>query len=346
MSAVEVIVTLLKVFVVFGFAMSATPILVYAERRLCGFIQDRLGPNRVGPQGLLQPIADAVKSLFKEDIVIPHAEKFLWIVAPAVGIVIPCLCFVVIPFGSSIRFSEEYSLFFQLADPGIGILWVLGVISLGVFGIAMAGWASNSKYPLLGSLRVSAQMVSYEIAMGLAVLSVVMSTGSLQISQIVAHQTGPWLGVFPQWHCFTQPLAFLVFVVSAVAENNRLPFDLPECESELVSGYHTEYSSMKFAMFMMGEYTAMSFMSALIVTLFLGGWSVPWIDLGTGHWLGGLASLGVFFTKWGLVAFVYIWLRWSLPRFRYDQLMGLGWKTLVPLGLANVAITGFIGVMK
>ncbi|MHC4780558.1 MAG: complex I subunit 1/NuoH family protein, partial [Planctomycetota bacterium] len=267
---------------------------------------------------------------------------------PGIGVLIPPLCFVVIPFGSSIPLTADYNLILQAADPDIGILWILGIISLGVFGIAMAGWSSNSKYPLLGGLRVSAQMVSYEIAMGLAVLAVVMSTGSLKLSAIVTHQSGAWLGVFPQWHAFTQPLAFVIFWISAVAENNRLPFDLPECESELVSGYHTEYSGMKFAMFMMAEYTAMTFMSALIVTLFLGGWTLPWVELGgpDPSWIGGLLSVGVFTLKWAFVAFTYIWLRWSLPRFRYDQLMNIGWKTLVPLGLANVAVTGFLGILE
>ena len=346
LTLLEVIATVAKVLVVFGAAMTATPVLTYAERRICGLIQDRLGPNRVGPQGILQPVADGVKSFFKEDIVIAHAEKVLWILAPAIGVVVPLLCIAVIPFGSSVPLTKDYAFLFQVADLEIGVLWILGILSLGVIGISMAGWSSNSKYPLFGGLRVTAQMVSYEIPLALAILAVVMSTGSLKLSAIVAHQSGTWLGVFPRWHCFTQPLALVIFWVSAVAENNRLPFDLPECESELVSGYHTEYSGMKFAMFMLGEYTAMAFMSALIVTLFLGGWTIPWVDLGANTWLGGIVSVGVFLAKWAFVAFTYIWLRWSLPRFRYDQVMNLGWKTLIPLGLANVAITGFIGVMS
>ncbi len=348
LTAIEIIATLAKALVVFTAGMMCTPVLVYAERRLCGFMQDRLGPNRVGPKGLLQPIADAVKSFFKEDLLPANVDRFLWIVAPAIGIAVPILCLAVIPFGASVPLTESYTLIFQVADPDVGVLYVLGVVSLGIFCTTMGGWASNSKFPLLGSLRASAQMVSYEIAMALAVISVVMSTGSLKLSAIVAHQNTDWLGVVPEWHCFTQPLAFLIFFVAAVAENNRIPFDLPECEQELVSGYHTEYSGMRFAMFMMGEYTAIGFMSALIVTMFLGGWSLPWIQLAPASgpsWIGGLVSILVFLVKWALVAFTYIWLRWTLPRFRYDQLMGLGWKALVPLGLANIAVTAFLGVV-
>jgi len=298
-------------------------------------MQGRLGPNRVGPKGLLQPIADGIKFLMKEDIIPAGVDKPVYILAPAMLLIPALMTFAVIPFGSSITlFGRNIPL--QVADLNIGILYVLGLTSIGVYGLVLAGWSSNSKYPLIGGLRSSAQLISYELAMGLAIVSIVLLAGSLRLNDIVANQQGY---IF-SWNVCKQPLAFLIFLIAVYAETNRLPFDLTECEQELVGGYHTEYSSMKFAMFFMAEYANMITGAALTVTLFFGGWDVPFLDEYSMGIIGVLLSVIAFIIKTAFFLFLYIWVRWTFPRFRYDQLMHLGWKVLLPLALINIFITG------
>jgi len=325
----EVIVETFRTLAIFGALMTAVPLLVLAERRISAGIQNRLGPNRVGPQGLLQPLADVVKLLFKEEIVPEKADKVLYRMGPLLAFAPAAFAFAAIPVGKDL----------QIADMSIGVLFVVTVTSLSVYGVSFGGWASNNKFSLLGGLRSGAQIISYESAMGLALISIIMSSGSVGLSTIVEAQKD-----ILHWNVFWQPLAFVIFVTAAFAENNRLPFDLPECESELVGGYHTEYSSMKFAMYFLGEYLAMVVMSALIVTLFLGGWN-PGFPLPDGI-LWTVVSVLAFSTKMALVLFVYIWVRWTLPRFRYDQLMRLGWKGLIPLAMANIVLTGAITALR
>ncbi len=336
----NVIISLVKIILVVYVAMLLTDlILILAERRVSAFIQDRLGPNRVGPQGILQPLADGLKFLLKEEVIPSHVDRFLYLLAPAIILTPALMTFAVIPFGDQITTyiaGHLVTIRFQIADLDVGVLYIVAVASLGVYGLVVGGYASNNKYSLLGGLRSSAQMISYELPMGLAIISVVMMTGSLRLQDIVVDQMG-------MWNIFRQPLAAIIFIVAAFAETNRLPFDLPEAEQELVGGYHTEYSSMKFASFFLAEYTNMITASALIVTLFFGGWHVPTLHL----W--GLSVLGeqivqilAFVVKTGFFLFLFIWVRWSLPRFRYDQLMNLGWKSLLPLGLLNIVITAAV----
>jgi len=323
--------------------MSVVPVLVWVERRVCAWMQDRVGPNRVGPLGLLQPLADAVKLLFKEDVIPAGADRMLFVLAPAIAFFPAAMVAAIIPFGAPIRFDDSYTLHLQVCRGNIGMLLFLALTGLSVYGIAFGGWASNNKFALFGGLRSSAQMISYEIAMGLALVSIFMSSESVDLNRIVGDQTGTWLGFLPKWNAFRQPLAFLIFFVAAFAENNRLPFDLPECDAELVGGFHTEYSSMKFSLFFLAEYAAMFGSCCLITTLFLGGYTLPGIDYSAPHGtLFSLLSIGIFFAKTGLLLFFYIAVRWTLPRFRFDQLMHLGWKTLIPLGLANILLTGVI----
>jgi len=297
-------------------------LLVWAERRVSAFMQDRLGPNRVGPAGLLQPIADLLKFIFKEDVVPGHVNKVLYVIAPALTLVPAMLTFCVVPYARGMA----------IADLNVGILLVFSIASLGVYGITIGGWASNSKFSLLGGVRSSAQMISYEIPLGLAVIPVLLVVGNLNLESIVAWQAGHvWL-VLPLFP------AFVVFLVSSYAETNRLPFDLPEAETELVAGYHTEYSSMKFALFFLAEYINMVTAAALVVTLFFGGYTLPFVTLPGGAW-GTLLSGLIFAAKVGFFLFLYIWVRWTLPRFRYDQLMGLGWKKMLPFSVAVILVT-------
>ncbi|MFQ5658239.1 MAG: NADH-quinone oxidoreductase subunit NuoH [Candidatus Methylomirabilales bacterium] len=310
--------TFVKIVLVIGLVLLAVAYLTWLERKLIGDIQVRLGPSRVGPFGLLQPIADGIKLMFKEDIVPSDADRLIFFLAPALSFIPALIVFAVIPFGPS----------FVITDVNIGLLYVFAVASLGVYGVVLAGWASNSKYALLGGLRSSAQMVSYELSLGLSVVGIVMMTGSLSLVEIVEAQTGTWYGVFPKWNIFPQFLGFVIFLISSNAELNRAPFDLPEAETELVAGFHTEYSSMKFAMFFLAEYAHMIAASAIATTLFLGGWQGPL-----------LPPIVWFLLKVSCFIFLFIWLRATLPRFRYDQLMSFGWKILLPLALANVVLT-------
>ncbi len=292
--------------------------LVWAERRVAALMQDRLGPNRVGPAGLLQPFADLLKFIFKEDVIPGHVDRWMYLIAPTVSLVPSVITFAVIPYAPGI----------QVADLNIGVLYVLAVASLGVYGISLGGWASNSKYALFGGVRSSAQMISYEVCMGISTVGVLLTAGTLHLGEIVSWQASHG------WFLWHQPLAFLIFLTASYAETNRLPFDLPEAESELAAGYHVEYSSMKFALFFLAEYLNMIVSSALVTTLFLGGWSLFGLER-----LGWGMGLLVFAAKTLALLFVFIWIRWTLPRFRYDQLMALGWKWFFPLALANVLVT-------
>jgi NADH-quinone oxidoreductase subunit H len=333
-----------KVAFVLNFLMTSVPVLVILERRISAFIQGRLGPNRVGPQGLLQPVADIVKFLLKEEIIPLRADTWLFRLGPLLVFVPPAVGFAVIPWGNQIGDEK-----LQVVNLDIGILFVMSVLSVGVYGIALGGWASNNKYSLLGSLRASAQLISYELSLGLTLLLAVMMTGSIDPQGMVAYQIEHGWTVFGNGSLLRLPLGivgFLMMYTCSLAENNRLPFDMAECEAELVGGYHTEYSSMKFAMFMMGEYVAMVLMSGLITTLFLGGWHLPFVTDPADHsWLGGALSVGVFTAKVYAILFTTIWIRWTLPRFKYNQLMDLGWKALLPLALVNVAAMALIGVL-
>ncbi len=330
---------LVKIIIFTHIALILAALMSLAERRVSAVMQSRLGPNRVGFGGILQPIADALKFIFKEDVVPGHVEKVLFVLAPAIALIPALLTLAVIPFGPPLEvLGREVPL--VIADLDIGVLFVFAIASLGVYGIVFAGWASNSRYPMLGGVRASAQMISYELSLGLSVVGVFMVTGSLRMLDVVALQDD-------MWFCFTQPVGFLVFVICAFAETNRLPFDMPEAETELVAGYHTEYSSMKFAMFFMGEYTAMFVFSGLIATLFLGGWDIPFMSAETfaalGNW-GALLGFASFMAKCCAFLFFYIWVRWTIPRFRFDQLMSLGWKVLLPLAIANVLATGLFNL--
>jgi NADH-quinone oxidoreductase subunit H len=332
------------------FLLQVVPIMVWIERKVCARIQNRRGPNRVGPFGLLQPVADAVKLICKEEVIPERAERALYYLAPFMAFVPAALAFAVIPVGKPLRLGDGTLLPLAVADIDVGILFVLAISSIGVYAMAFAGWSANSKYSLLGGIRAASQTISYEVAMGLAIVAVIMTTGtagspgSVHMGTIVAEQQGTWLGFIPRWNVFTQPIAALIFLVAAFAENNRLPFDLPEAEPELAAGYHTEYSGLKFAMFMLGEYVAMIGMSAVMVTLFLGGWGLPGLTDGEGA-VPVLLSIAIFVTKVFVLLFFYVWVRWTLPRFRYDQLMKIGWGALIPLGLANVILTGLLGLM-
>lgn len=335
---------LLKILFVLGFfVLGLVPFLVLLERRISAWIQSRIGPNRVGPGGLLQPLADLIKFLFKEDILPAGVDRFLYRMAPVLVLVPPALGFVVIPFGN--RVGNEP---LQVADLGIGILFTMSVLSVAVYGLALGGWASNNKYSLLGGLRASAQLISYELALALSIVTAVMFSESLDPQTIVRRQIEHGWNVAGGGNPCLLPsgvVAFVLFFVSALAENNRLPFDLPECEAELVGGYHTEYSAIRFALFMMGEYVGMVLMSALLVTFFLGGWHLPGVtDPEAVSWAAGALSVGVFVGKLMAVLTLTILIRWTLPRFKYNQLMNLGWKVLVPVSLANVMLVAAIGV--
>jgi NADH-quinone oxidoreductase subunit H len=333
MSILElVIITLIKIVIILHIMLITVSYLVYFERRISAWAQNRLGPNRVGWEGVLQPFADVLKLLLKEDIVPKEANKTLHTLAPIIALFVAFTTYAVIPIGPAIEVLG-YNIPLVVADINMGILYVLALTSLGVYAITFAGWSSGSKYSLLGGIRSSAQMISYEISMGFSIGGVVLLAESLRPLAIVESQ-----GAF-MWNAWIQPIGFITFVVAAFAETNRLPFDLPEAEPELVGGFHTEYSSMKFAGFFLAEYANMIIASALIVTLYLGGYNVPFIniaELGLPSGIGIAINIFAFFVKMGLLLFFFIWVRWSLPRFRYDQLMNLGWKVMFPLSLLNI----------
>ncbi|MGQ0830022.1 MAG: NADH-quinone oxidoreductase subunit NuoH [Bacteroidota bacterium] len=322
------------VLIIFSITLLIATYSTYAERKVAAFLQDRVGPDRAGPFGILQPLADAVKMFMKEEMIPSVSNKALFIIGPGVCMLTACMTGVVIPWGSSINIGgTDYPL--QITDLNIGILYLFGVISLGVYGIMIGGWASNNKFSLLGAIRASSQMISYEVAMGIAIIALVMTTGTLSLKEIAAQQHG-W-----HWNILVQPLGCLIFIICAFAETNRAPFDLPECETELVGGYHTEYSSMKLGFFLFAEYINMFISSAVIATFYFGGYNVPFIGRFI-HDPNMLAILGVvfLFAKIFFGIFFFMWVRWTLPRFRYDQLMNLGWKVLIPLSLLNLIVTG------
>jgi len=330
----DVLILLLKMFAIFGGVMGALAYTVLLERRMLAFVQMRPGPNRVGPFGLLQPLADGLKFLFKEQTMPGGANVLLYYLAPVISLIPAMLSFSVIPFGPDLK----------IADISVSLLFILAISSLGVYGIVLGGWASNSKYPLMGALRSSAQMLSYELSLTLSMIGVLMIANTLSLAQLVESQQGYWLGFIPRWNIFLQPFAFAVYVLSAIAETNRLPFDLAESEQELVAGWHTEYSGMKFAMFMLSEYANMVTVSALATILFLGGWTGPMFGP---EWLQMILPTLWFLIKISGFIFVYILIRGTIPRIRYDQLMRFGWKILLPIALANILITSlFVAILS
>jgi NADH-quinone oxidoreductase subunit H len=330
------IATVVKMLVIFTIYMVGVMMVIWLERRLCAFIQDRRGPNRVGPHGLLQSVADGVKNIMKEETYPGQAYLPIFVIAPAMSFLTALLVWAVLPYGAPWD-SPWGTIDMALAPMPIGYLFILAISSLGVYGIVLAGWSSNNKYSLLGGLRSSAQMISYEIAMGMSTIPVVILAGNVSLAAIVQQQAGWGL----HWNVIGVTVAFLIFMVAAFAETNRLPFDLPEAESELVAGYHSEYSAMKFSMFFIAEYSNMMTASALMATLFFGGWDIPFImwDNAAPHTLlKTLVTFAVFWLKILFFVFVFIWIRWTLPRFRYDQLMALGWKLMLPLALAYIVV--------
>ena len=337
------IASLIKIVITVFVLLTAVAYTVWLERKVVGHIQNRWGPTRVGPFGLLQPLADGIKFIFKEDLTPPHVYKPLYIAAPIIAVVCALTSISVIPIGNSVRiFGNEIPL--QITDLNIGLLLILGVTSIGVYGVALAGWSSNSKYSLLGGLRASAQMVSYEISLGLSLIGVLILSGSLSLREIVDAQAGSWWHIIPRWNIFQgQIVAFFIYLTSAYAETNRIPFDLPEAETELVAGYHTEYSAMKFAMFFMAEYANMITVACLATLLFLGGWHGPIFGPPL---LQAVLPVFWFVAKVVAFLFIYIWVRGTLPRFRYDQLMAFGWKFLLPLAIANLIVTALFVALK
>lgn len=355
MDTFELLIMLAKIVLVLLILLNVAPIMNWVERRGSALMQNRLGPNRVGPLGLFQAIPDAIKFLFKEDTIPGHVNGFYYVLAPIISLIPALMTFAVIPFASSIKW-EGHEINFQVADLNVGLLYILAIASLGVYGIIMAGWSSNNKYSLMGAMRSSSQMISYELSMGLSVVGIIMAFSSVSLGDIARAQgeTLLMLGpiAIPKWGIFIQPLGFLIFLTCIFAETNRLPFDLPEGETEIVAGYHLEYGSMKFATFMMAEYINMAVASAFVSTLYFGGWQLlP----GMGMLLNSLGLSGAAF-EWTRVGFefasfmlkliffmwFYVWVRWTLPRFRYDQVMSLGWKGLFPLSLVNIFITALV----
>jgi NADH-quinone oxidoreductase subunit H len=344
MDLTEFLIKTATIFVVFVLTLVIAMYSTWGERKVAGFIQDRMGPNRAGPGGLLQPLADAGKMFFKEDFIPALANKWLFIAGPSLAMLTALLASAVIPFGSTFRINgHEVAL--QGVESNIGILYVFGVVALGVYGIMVGGWASNNKFSLLGAIRAASQNISYEVAMGLSLIAILMMSSSLSLGEIVSQQHGG------NWNIFYQPLGFIIFITCSFAECNRVPFDLPECETELVGGYHTEYGSMKLGFYLFAEYINMFISSAIISTLYFGGYNYPGMDWvytqltqafgsETGHNAATLIGTAVFFGKALFFIFFYMWVRWTIPRFRYDQLMNLGWKKLIPLAIFNIIITG------
>jgi len=335
------------ILLIFGITLLIATYSTYAERKVAAFLQDRIGPNRAGPFGLLQPIADAGKMFFKEDFIPAQANKWLFILGPCLAMLTALMASAVIPFGDSIKFGQ-FSIPVQGIEINIGMLYIFGVVSLGVYGVMVGGWASNNKFSLLGAIRAASQNISYEVALGMSIIAILMMTGSLSLRAIVEQQAE--VGFFG-WNVFTQPLGFVIFLTCAFAECNRTPFDLPECETELVGGYHTEYSSMKLGFYLFAEYINMFVSSAVISSLYFGGYHYPFaaqahdaltnaLGANTGHNVATAIGTVMFFGKIFFFIFFFMWVRWTIPRFRFDQLMNLGWKTLIPLAMLNVVITG------
>lgn len=330
------IFTIILVIAVFAISLVVAMYSTYGERKVAAFMQDRLGPNRAGPFGILQPVADGVKMFMKEEIIPQGSNKWLFILGPSIAMLTACMASAVIPWGKGLTIDGVYYSL-QITDVNIGILYIFGVVSIGVYGIMIGGWASNNKYSLLGALRASSQMISYEIAMGLAIIALVMMTGTLSVREIAEQQAGG------HWNAFYQPLGFLIFLICAFAETNRTPFDLPECETELVGGYHTEYSSMKLGFYLFAEYINMFISSAVISTLYFGGYNMPFVErfVSDPNMISTIGTIFLF-AKIFFFIFFFMWIRWTVPRFRYDQLMNLGWKVLLPLSILNIFLTGLV----
>ena len=330
------------ILVVFGVTLFVAAYSTYAERKVAAFLQDRVGPDRAGPFGILQPLADGLKFIMKEEIIPVVSNKLLFVLGPSIAMLTALMAGVVIPWGNTLVIGgEEYVL--QIADINIGILYVFGVVSIGVYGIMIGGWASNNKFSLLGAIRASAQMISYEVAMGLAIIALILMTGTLSLREITLLQSGGVGSEWNFWNVVYQPVGFLIFLICAFAECNRTPFDLPECETEVVGGYHTEYSSMKLGFYLFAEYINMFISSAVMATLYFGGYNFPFMnDLGLDHNLITILGTIVLLLKIAFFIFFFMWIRWTIPRFRYDQLMNLGWRILIPLSLVNILITGIV----
>ena len=333
-----IIEKLILISVVLGASLGIAMYSTLAERRFAGFFQDRQGPNRAGPLGLLQPLADGGKLFFKEEFIPAEANKTLFILGPSLAMLTACMSGAVIPWGPSMEIAGR-TVPLQIADVNIGILYIFAVVSLGVYGIMIGGWASNNKFSLMGAIRAASQNISYEIAMGLSLIALIMTTGSLGIQDIVSQQEGI------KWNVFYQPLGFLIFLICSLAETNRTPFDLPECETELIGGYHTEYSSMKLGFYLFAEYINMFISSAVLAALYFGGYNFPFLnDLGLSTNVVSILGTAIFFGKIFGFIFLFMWIRWTIPRFRYDQLMKLGWQILIPLSIINIVLTG-VGIM-
>ncbi|HEY0670024.1 MAG TPA: NADH-quinone oxidoreductase subunit NuoH [Sphingobacteriaceae bacterium] len=337
-----VIEKFILVTVVFAVSLGIAAYSTLAERKIAGFLQDRVGPHRAGPGGMFQPLADGLKMFFKEEIIPTASNRFLFILGPSLALFTALLGSAVIPWGQSIQVGDRL-VPLQVTDINVGILYIFGIVSLGVYGIMIGGWASNNKYALMGSIRAAAQNISYEVAMGLSLIALLMMTNTLSMKEI-AEQQHAW-----QWNVLYQPLGFLIFLVCAFAECNRTPFDLPESENELVGGYHTEYSGFKMGAYLFAEYINMFISSAVMATLYFGGYNYPgmdWVNSILGPTWGPLVGVAVLLAKIFFFIFFFMWVRWTVPRFRYDQLMNLGWKILIPLAIANIVITGIVITIK
>lgn len=333
-----VIEKFILVAIIFGISLVIAMYSTYAERKVAAFLQDRLGPDRAGPFGMFQPLADGLKMFMKEEIVPSNASKWLFMVGPGLAMLTACIGTAVIPWGSAIQIGDRV-IPLQVTDINVGVLYIFGVVSLGVYGVMIGGWASNNKYSLLSAIRAASQNISYEIAMGLSIIALLLVSGTMSMKEIVEQQHG-W-----HWNVLYQPIGFILFLICAFAETNRAPFDLPECETELIGGYHTEYSSMKLGFYLFAEYINMFVSSAVIAALYFGGYNYPgmdWVLEHTGTTIGPLIGTAVFFIKIFSFIFFFMWVRWTIPRFRYDQLMHLGWKVLIPLAIANVIVTGIV----
>lgn len=340
-----VIEKFILVAIIFGISLVTAMYSTYAERKVAAFLQDRIGPNRAGPFGIFQPMADGAKMFMKEEIIPTQSSGLLFIIGPSLAILTACIGSAVIPWGQQLTIGSRV-IDLQVTDINVGILYIFGVVSLGVYGIMIGGWASNNKYSLLGAIRAASQNISYEIAMGLSIIALLMLTGTLSLKEIAQQQHGFWANGWFTWNVFRQPLGFLIFIICAFAETNRSPFDLPECETELVGGYHTEYSSMKLGFYLFAEYINMFISSAVMATLYFGGYNFPFMHhLGLSENLVTILGVVALFAKIIFFIFFFMWVRWTIPRFRYDQLMDLGWKVLIPLAIANIVLTGIFATI-
>lgn len=334
------------VTVIFLVTLGIAAYSTLAERKIAGYIQGRVGPHRAGPGGLLQPLADGGKMFFKEEIIPTESNHFLFIAGPSLALLTASIGSAVIPWGKVLTIGGR-AIELQVADINVGLLYIFGVVSLGVYGVMIGGWASNNKYSLMGAIRAASQNISYEIAMGLSIIALLMITGTLSLKGIALQQEGFWADGWFTWNVFKQPLSFLIFIICAFAECNRTPFDLPESENELVAGYHTEYSGFKLGAYLFSEYINMFVSSAVMSTLYFGGYNFPFMnDLGLSDNVIALLGIVFLFGKIFFFIFFFMWIRWTIPRFRYDQLMNLGWKVLIPLAIANIVITGIWMTVK